>query len=168
MPGKWITNKQVEIYMKTRQLGKTQELSSAKAGISVRTGREIEKGKRQSPYKQVRHWRTRKDPLEAVWSRELEPMLNDSPELQAITLLDYLQTQYPGTYSDKVLRTLQRRVKEWRIVKGEALEVMFRQTHEPGKLGLSDFTQLKQTTITIAGKEFKHLLYHFLFKKRVH
>ena len=38
---------------------------------------------------------------------------------------------------------------------------MFRQIHQPGLLGLSDFTQLKQTTITIAGVRFEHLLYHF-------
>jgi len=161
MPGKWITNKQVKIYMRSRELGNTQELSSAKAGISVRTGRTIEHGKRQSPQKQERYWRTRKDPLEAVWSSELEPMLRDLPELQAITLLEYLQAKYPGEYEDKVLRTLQRRVTQWRILKGPAIEVMFRQTHEPGHLGLSDFTTLKQATITIAGEVFKHLLYHF-------
>ena len=38
---------------------------------------------------------------------------------------------------------------------------MFRQSHAPGQLGLSDFTHLKRTTITIAGRPFKHLLYHF-------
>lgn len=161
MPGKWITDKQVKIYMKSRELGKTQELSAAKAGISVRSGRDIEQSKRKTPHKQERHWRTRKDPLESVWASELEPMLSTSPGLQAITLLDYLQAKYPGDYEDKLLRTLQRRVKEWRLFKGPPKEVMFRQTHEPGHLGLSDFTQLKGTTITIAGKVFEHLLYHF-------
>jgi hypothetical protein len=161
MPGKWITDKQVKLYMTSRESGNTQALSSAKAGVSVRTARDIEHGKRQLPQTQARHWRTRKDPLEAVWSSELEPMLSDCPELQAITLLEYLQAKYPGEYGDKLLRTLQRRVKRWRIVKGPAIEVMFRQTHEPGHLGLSDFTRLKQTAITIAGQVFEHLLYHF-------
>lgn len=161
MPGKWITNKQVKIYMNSRKEGNTQELSSAKAGLSERSGREIDKGRRNSPKQKQRRWRTRKDPLAAVWTTELEPMLEQSPTLQAITLLDYLQTTYPDQYGDNVLRTLQRRVKEWRVLKGPALEVMFRQTHQPGKLGLSDFTQLKQTTITIAGVRFEHLLYHF-------
>lgn len=88
-------------------------------------------------------------------------MLLACPELQAITLLEYLQAKYPGKYEDKLLRTLQRRTKQWRILKGPAKEVMFRQNHEPGHLGLSDFTKLKQTTITIAGHVFEHLLYHF-------
>lgn len=38
---------------------------------------------------------------------------------------------------------------------------MFAQTHEPGRQGLSDFTKLKNMTITIAGMPFEHLLYHF-------
>lgn len=38
---------------------------------------------------------------------------------------------------------------------------MFRQEHTVGQLGLSDFTQLKRVTITIAGRPFSHLLYHF-------
>jgi hypothetical protein len=161
MPGKWITDKQVKIYMNSRQLGNTQALSSAKAGFSERTGRAVEHGKRQSAQKKHRHWRTRPDPLGEVWTSELEPMLAESPELQAITLLEYLQSKYSNEYGDNVLRTIQRRVKEWRIHKGPAQEVMFLQTHQPGMLGLSDFTQLKQTTITIAGVKFEHLLYHF-------
>lgn len=161
MPGKWITDKQVKIYMNARQLGNTQKLSSAKADISERTGRNLDHGKRQAPQTKERHWRTRPDPLAQVWASELEPMLAQSPELQAITLLEYLQDKYPNSYGDNVLRTLQRRVKEWRLLKGPAQEVMFRQTHHPGVLGLSDFTQLKQATITIAGIKFEHLLYHF-------
>ena len=116
MPGKWITDKQVKIYMNSRKLGSTQELSSAKAGLSIRTGREIEHGRRSSPQQQKRYWRTRKDPLEEVWPTELEPMLEQSPTHQAITLLEYLQAKYPGQYADKVLRTLQRRVKQWRLL----------------------------------------------------
>jgi hypothetical protein len=51
-----------------------------------------------------------------------------------------------------VLRTFQRRVKEWRALYG---------THVPGQQRLSDFTQLKEVWITIRGKAFQHLLYHF-------
>lgn len=161
MPGRWITDKQVEIYMTSRKSGNTQTLSCAKSDISLRTGRDIERGKHHTAIGKSRHWRTREDPLEAVWVSELEPMLAEHPALQAITLLEYLQARYPDTYEDNLLRTLQRRVKEWRVMKGPPKEVMFRQTHEPGDLALSDFTQLKQTTITIAGCDFKHLLYHF-------
>ena len=43
MSGKRITSKQVEIYMKARKEIKTQVVSAAKAGISERSGRMIEK-----------------------------------------------------------------------------------------------------------------------------
>ena len=54
--------------MKSRQTGFTQDTSSAKADISVRTGRRIEKGEK-SVIKE-RHWRTRTDPLTAVWNTQ--------------------------------------------------------------------------------------------------
>lgn len=161
MPGKWITNQQVKVYMNERNQGCTQDVSAAKSGMSVKTGRAIEQGKRADPHQHQRHWRTRKDPLATVWDSELKPMLQGSPSLQAMTILEYLQEKYPGQYEDSVLRTIQRRVSEWRLLHGPKKEVMFRQQHQPGRQALSDFTQLKRATITIAGQPFKHLLYHF-------
>ncbi len=38
---------------------------------------------------------------------------------------------------------------------------MFRQRHQPGLRGLSDFTELKGVVVTIAGKLLAHKLYHF-------
>jgi len=49
---------------------KTQVVSAAKSSISERSGRNIEKGKRQAPKKKARHWRTRKDPLADVLAGE--------------------------------------------------------------------------------------------------
>jgi hypothetical protein len=76
--------------MKARRQGHTQEAASAKAGISERSGRSIEQGKRIDPTTKERHWRTRSDPLAAVWENELKPMLEKTPTLTAITLLEYL------------------------------------------------------------------------------
>ncbi len=161
MPGEWIKPRQVERYMKARIQGHSQENAATKAGISIRSGRSIEQGKRIDPTTKERHWRNRPDPLAAVWESELKPMLENHPGLQAITLLEYLQAKYPDDYSDSVWRTLQRRIKTWRALQGPEKEVMFRQTHEPGRQGLSDFTTLKRACVTIAGKPFDHLLYHF-------
>lgn len=147
--------------MTSRKQKHTQVTSSARAGFSERSGREIDAGKRADPHKAPRLWRTRPDPLEAVWEAELVPLLQQSPGLQPITLLEYIQSRYPGQYPDKVLRTLQRRTKQWLALLGPEKEVMFRQTHRAGHQGLSDFTLLKKVTITIGGEPFKHLLYHF-------
>ncbi len=39
--------------------------------------------------------------------------------------------------------------------------MIFRQTHEPGRVGLSDFTDMGDLGITIAGARLDHRLYHF-------
>ena len=144
--------------MKSRQIGCTQETSAAKAGISVRSGRRIEKGQRRDT--KERYWRTRKDPLEAVWRSELIPLLEREPSLTGITLWDYLDEQYSGQYPERLLRTLQRRVKHWQATRGPEKDVIFRQSVPAGHQGLSDFTH-PNTPITIAGKPFAHLLYQF-------
>ena len=66
MPGKRITRHQESLYMSKRRLGQSQETAVAKAAISERSGRRIEKGKRQS-IPEERPWRTREDPLKVIW-----------------------------------------------------------------------------------------------------
>ncbi len=162
MPGQHITHRQEVLYMRSRQSGLSQEASAAKAGISIRSGRRIEHDERQLPT-QPRQWRTRKDPLESVWETELVPLLEREPSLTGLTLLEYLDDQYPGTYDGTVLRTLQRRVKQWKALQGPDRPVIFRQLAEPGHMGLSDFTH-PDDTITVAGKPFNHLLYQFAWR----
>lgn len=144
--------------MQSRQKGLSQVASAARSGISVRSGRRVERGQRD-PHKE-RHWRTRLDPLAAVWQTDLVPLLERAPDLTGLTLLEYLEDTYPGQYEGNVLRTLQRRVKHWRAVDGPDKAVMFRQAMPPGRQGLSDFTYPK-FVITIQGEAFKHLLYQF-------
>ena len=88
-------------------------------------------------------------------------MLEKQPQLKPSTLFREWQKKHPGKYPHSVKRTLQRRVQQWKVLHGGDKEVIFRQKHTPGVLGLSDFTQLKDVTITIRGVEFAHLLYHF-------
>ena len=158
MPGRVITDQQAKFYMNERGQGATQQSAAAKAGISERSARRIEQGRERLS---ERHWRTRADPFEAVWSSELVGLLEGHPELSPMTLLEYLQERYPGEYPDRVLRTLQRRVKQWRALHGQGKAVMFTQRHEPGEQGLSDFTELKGVTVRIGGEVLPHLLYHF-------
>lgn len=63
--------------------------------------------------KPPRHWRTRKDPFETAWSAILE-WLEIDPDQTGKDLFERLQRQYPGVYPDGQLRTLQRRLKQWR------------------------------------------------------
>ncbi|KQN53591.1 hypothetical protein ASE99_23990 [Serratia sp. Leaf51] len=125
-----LNDKQVNLYMTHRKKGLGQAASAAKAGISVRSGRRIEKGQR-SPLGD-RHWHTREDPLAEVWEDIIVPLLQSRPSLAPITLLELLQEKYPGQYPDTLTRTLQRRVRAWKLQFGNEQEVMFRQVHQPG------------------------------------
>jgi hypothetical protein len=44
---------------------------------------------------------------------------------------------------------------------GPEKDVIFRQEHEPGRRGLSDFTDASALGITISGQALEHRLYHF-------
>ena len=143
--------------MRSRQTGQSQDVAAAKSGVSVRSGRRIERGERiHAP----RTWRTREDPLGGVWETHLAPLLAQAPDLTGLTLLEYLEDTFPGDYDGRILRTLQRRVQHWKAVHGPDKAVIFRQQAEPGRQGLSDFTHVA-SAITLAGQPFVHLLYQF-------
>ena len=138
----------------------TQQTAAARAGISERSGRRIENGQsggRRPP----RTWRTREDPLEAVWSTVLAPLLEQESDLKAVTLLEHLEAIEPAVEWRRHRRTLERRVRRWRAERGPERAVMFPQVHPPGRLGLSDFTDATDLGVTIAGDPLPHRLYHF-------
>ena len=58
-------------------------------------------------------WRTRPDPFAEVIA-EVYQRLENNPELSARQLFRELQAAHPGRFPDVQLRTLQRRVAEWR------------------------------------------------------
>ena len=60
-------------------------------------------------------WRTRKDPFDGVWP-EILLWLQETPEATAKSLLDRLHGEHPGRFPEGQLRTLQRRIREWRRV----------------------------------------------------
>jgi hypothetical protein len=146
--------------MKSREFGLTQAEAADVAGFSERSGQRIEAADYQPNRGKVRDWRTCADPLAGVWESELEPMLRRTPALKPMTLFEHLQAKYPGQYA-QVLRTLQRRVAAWKAWHGPAPEVMFELRHEPGMMGFSDFTELKGIEVTINGRVFEHLIYHY-------
>ena len=145
-----------------RKKEKTLASAAAKAGMDEKTARRyLQLGKLPSEVRPERSWRTRSDPFEEVWE-ELRRKLELHPQLEAKTLLEYLQRCYGGQFADGQLRTLQRRVKAWRALEGPAKEVMFAQVHRPGQLCQSDFTYMNKLGVTIGGERFDHLLYHFV------
>lgn len=160
MSGKRIGSRQIRWYMESRQAGKSQRVSAVVAGISERSARNLE-SRSFRPAKCERNWKTRSDPFEGVWEDEVVPLLETAPRLQARSLLEELQKRYPEKYPDSLLRTLQRRVSQWKAVAGPDKEVIFRQEHPPGWQSISDFTNANELAVTIRSEPFPHLLYHF-------
>ena len=160
MPGKKITDHQVHKY-KQHRLKLNQVAAAAKAGLSERSARRIEISEALPSQREARAWRTRTDPLTAVWDSEVVPLLESDGALNAVTLLEEMQRRYPGDYDSSVLRTLQRRVRQWRAVHGPEREVFFAQEHPPGRLGLSDFTVCDELGVIIDELAFPHRLYQF-------
>jgi len=148
--------------MKLRKKEKTLTMAAAKAGMARNTARKyLKSGKLPSECRPERTWRTRPDPYETVWP-EVEGILKRSPSVEATTVFDHLNRVHEGKFEEGQLRTLQRRIKQWRACHGELKEVMFPQRHEPGHQAQSDFTFMNSLGVTIAGQPFPHMLYHFV------
>lgn len=161
MPGKPVTDQQVRLYMQDRPRH-SQRVAAARAGFSARTARRIEADPRLPSQRRVERGRTVPDPLAEVWAPVLLPILERDPAVQAVTLLRHLQMTDPDAFpDDRVRRTLERRVRDWRALHGAPKDVIFRQNAEPGRLALSDFTDAGGLGVTIAGEPFPHRLYHF-------
>ena len=86
--------------------------AEAQARTFHKTRRPHKKHKKHKPY--VHWWRTYPDEFAPVWE-ECEAELKRQPNLSAAALLRRLQLRHPGQYKDGQLRTLQRRVRAWRL-----------------------------------------------------
>ena len=144
--------------------GKSQQASAAASGMSVRTARTWQRGRLPSEKKGKRRWRTRPDPFAGVWAEEVEPLLRSDVEgaLKATTILGWLEERHPGRFSMSQLRTLQRRLRDWRALSGPDREVYFEQAHPPGREAQMDFTHCGELGVTVGGEPLGHLLFHFV------
>ena len=159
-----VKDAQVGVLRRRRMAGKTQEASAAAAGMSVRSARKWEHGLLPSQQHKPHTWRTRKDPFAEVFETELVPLLAEDSKavLEATTLLAELNRRHPGQFSAGHLRTLQRRVRQWRALNGPDKEVFFPQEHPPGREAAYDFTNCDELGVTISGAPFEHLLFELV------
>ena len=141
--------------------GKTQEAAAASSGMSIVTARKWLRGPLPSSTRKARHWRTRPDSFVDVWEGDVVPLLkrDKGRVLQASTILEELERQYPGRFSARQVRTLQRRMRDWRALYGPDKEVFFEQVHPPGREMACDFTWANDLGVTIAGEPLKHLIF---------
>jgi hypothetical protein len=159
-----VTDAQVRLLRKKVAEGKTIATAAAAAGMSERSAYAWKQGALPSDTKSARAWRTRPDPFDDVWDAELVPLLkaDEHGVLEATTLIADLQKHHGNRYGLGQLRTLQRRVHEWRALHGPGKEVMFEQRHQAGREGAFDYTDCAELGVTIAGQVFEHLLFQFV------
>ena len=135
-------------------------VAAAKASISTATAYRFEQDHRPPSIIDKVRTRRRPDPLVDFFDAEVIPMLKATPGLRAVAIFEEMQRRHPHL-SAGARRTLERRIRSWRARYGADQEVIFRQVHEPGRMGLSDFTDMADLGVTIAGERLDHRLYHF-------
>ena len=145
--------------MKFRQTNPTAA-AAAKASISIATAYRIEKDPRLPSQRKAPRERRRPDPLGDIFKAEVVPMLQASPGLRSVAIFEEMIRRHPEL-GGGIRRTLERRIRSWRAIHGAEREIIFRQVHEPGRMGLSDFTDMGEAGIAIAGAALDHRLYHF-------
>jgi hypothetical protein len=159
VPGRSITDHQMRLYMKFRQT-ETPTIAAAKAGFSAATAYRIQANPRLPSARKEQRGRRRPDPLVSIWDAEIVPLLKATPGIRAVAIFDEMLRRHPELgFGHR--RTMERRIRAWRAVHGPEQEVIFRQIHEPGRVGLSDFTVTSDLGVTIAGEPLDHQLYHF-------
>src|SRR3979409_2560927 len=144
----------MRLYMIYRH-SKDATVAAAKSGFSRATGYRIGDDLRLPSQKKAPRGRRRPDPLAEVWDGEIVPILKSSPGIRAIAVLEEIRRRHPEIAAG-IRRTLERRMRTWRALVGPELDVIFRQEHEPGRLGLSSVLG-----VTVAGVVLGHRLYHF-------
>ena len=135
-------------------------IAATKAGFSTAAAYRFEHSPGLPSQRKTPRKRRRQDPLADIWESDVLPMLTASPGLRAIAIFEELLRRYPALGSG-IRRTLERRIRSWRALNGPDQEVIFRQEHPPGRMGLSDFTNINDLGVSIAGEPLNCLLYHF-------
>ncbi len=158
-----VTDAQVRLLRRKLIEGKTLEGAAAASGMSVRSARRWKRKALPTQTKGPRRWRTRRDPFADVWESQVVPLLEADEDrvLQATTILELLEERYPGRFRPSQVRTLQRRMRDWRALYGPDKQVYFEQVHPPGREAAVDFTHATQLGVTIVGRSLRHLLFQF-------
>src|SRR5712672_3837411 len=149
----------MRLYMTLR---KTHDatVAACKSSFSRASGYRIEDDPRLPSQKKALRGRRRPDPLATLWDEEIVPMLKAAPGIRAIAVLEEIRRRHPEITAN-IRRTLERRMRAWRALAGPERDVIFRQEHAPGRLGLSDFTDTSELGVMVAGVVLDHRLYHF-------
>ena len=88
------------------------------------------------------------------------PLLKGVPGLRPVAIFEEICLRHPEIGAG-IRCTLERCIRCWRALNGPDRDVMFRQEHPPGRVGLSYFTDMGDLGVSIAGVPLDHRLYQF-------
>ena len=94
MPGRYITDHQLELYMTHRKKDRPA-LAAARAGFSTATAYRIEADPGRSSEKRKPRGRRRPDPLAGIFEEEIVPLLEANPGLRAVALYEEMMRCHP-------------------------------------------------------------------------
>jgi len=159
-----VNDKQIKLLRKLISQNTSLQKACLKAGIALNTGRKYMKtNKLPSETKIIKTTKTRKDPFNPEHWKEIVEKLKLNPGLEAKTLFEYLCRKHPNTYKQGQLRTLQRKIKQWKASSPDSTkEVFFTQKHTPGRMAQNDFFHIKSLQITVNHKVLDYLMYHYI------
>ena len=154
------TDAQVRLMMRERRNDKTQQQAAVK--VNLRSRKTVQKyeqlGQLPSEMKDARGYRTRPDPFEKDWA-EVEAKLAVAPELEAKAIFEWLCERDGAQYTEGQLRTLQRRISNWRALNSNPTLTLDQIPH-PGEVLQSDGTCMNDLDVTLQGEPFDHILFH--------
>ena len=156
--------KQVRRLRQMREQGKTLEQSAVAAAMSLRSAGKWQKGELPGQSDTPRNWRTRCDPFESIWESQILPLLEgpQGHQLQAKTIYGQLKWPEEEVLGKGSLRTLQRRIADWRTIVCGEKEVYFPQEKLAGDIAGFDFTCCNELGVTIRGAVFQHLFFEYV------
>jgi hypothetical protein len=144
------TDAQVRLLMKERSNGKTQQQAAVK--VNLRSRKTVQKyeqlGQLPSELKESRRYQTRPDPFEKDWA-----------VVEAKAIFEWLCERAGSQYQEGQLRSLQRRISNWRTLNGNPT-LTLDQIHHPGEVLQSDGTCMNELEVTLQGEPFDHILFH--------
>ena len=151
VPGRHVTDHQMRLFMKFRATD-TVPVAAAKRRVQPRHRLPHRAGPAPALREATRRAdRRRPDPLAAIFDAEVVPMLEAAPGPAADRRSSRSSCAgIPSSAPASGGRSSGASASGGRCTAPEQ-EVIFRQIHEPGRLGLSDFTDMAGLGITVAG-----------------
>lgn len=156
------------VFMKTKNFNK----ATLKGEMSEKTARKYLYKENRLPGEikvdqPPRQYLTRQSPFVDIEDEIKEVLKTTDGAIIALELFRYFQEKYPEKYSDNLLRSFQRFVKNWKVTEGPGQEIYFPQQYYCGEFAQSDFVHLGKFNIRINGSLYDGLLYHYalLFSK---